>query len=222
LSEPTRTASGAPVRAWSAPELGATNAQKATAPLDQTRPTAETTAAALRQMADMADAREIARKQGFAQGMTEGLEAAAQQVADEVATAQARLATLACSVTDSIHASENEIAEELLDLAISLAQAMTRSVFNTKRESIKPIVNACIAAIPGVGEVEVHVHPDDIPFLANDAGTARQIAYLPDATMSRGECYVSTATNAVDGRHRTRWAELMAPLSNAQEWVGNE
>jgi flagellar assembly protein FliH len=68
----------------------------------------------------------------------------------------------------------------------------------------------------------VHVHPLDLPLVAEgaeEALTARGARLQSDTSLARGGVLVQSDVGAVDARIASRWAQAAAALGSALPWV---
>jgi flagellar assembly protein FliH len=132
---------------------------------------------------------------------------------------QTRLATLDQlleSLPEQLASADKRIGEDLLDLAISLAQALIKNTLELDREAILPIVTEAIGMLPVVQQpAQLFLHPDDDETIKIHQGSELEKAgwrIISDANITRGGCKLETAHNLIDATVATRWQRLSEAL----------
>ncbi len=185
---------------WELSSLGATPSR------------AEADAAAAEALArERAAAHAEARAAGYAQGRA------------EAAAEQARLASLLTALERSLADYEQHLVDEVLDLAVALAQQMVGAALGVKRELVLPVVSAALRALPHATQrVEVAVHPADLPVV--QAYVAAEVLgercrFIPDASLAPGGCRIATEQCDIDATVGARWKRLTAALGRDGDWL---
>lgn len=206
-------------RRWEPPSFGEAEAPEAQTPLPpEPTPVAETapppepppppqpeiqlpTAAEIEAMFD------DARREGHEAGFAEGAELARQQAA--------RLAGLADGLDHALKQLDQEVAEEIVALAIEIARQMVRrTLAENPEEAVIETVRAALNQLPQA-QVRIHVHPDDVAlvraYLA-DQPTHLHHQVLEDDTVTRGGCRLQGPTSEIDATVETRWRRILEGL----------
>jgi flagellar assembly protein FliH len=163
--------------------------------------------------------KEAARASGYAEGFAEGLkesrkhsEALRERLSDLFENTQAELSTL-----------HEQISEQTLDLALTLAKAMLYQTLAVKPEYLLPVVRETIAKLPGIsGHTHLLLHPDDLKLvneLMKDELAAYGIKTRPDVSLKRGGCRIETHTGAADASVESRWQRICKALSQTDDWL---
>ncbi|MEO8977719.1 MAG: flagellar assembly protein FliH [Casimicrobiaceae bacterium] len=152
-----------------------------------------------------------AHAEGYAAGMA------------TAATEHARLAALLATLGDCAAKHEQQLADEVLDLALVLARQLVGQALSVRRELVQPIVSAALKQLPqSTQRVELRMHPSDVdlvkPLLAAHILGAR-CEIIADALVAPGGCQVETEQCAVDATLPTRWRELLANLGRSDDWL---
>lgn len=144
-----------------------------------------------------------------------------------LAEAQARAAGLA-AVLQNIEGERQEmrerLAEEILELALDIANQIVRTSLNARPELILPLVREALQALPAVqGEPMLILSPADADFvreqLAEELERGRwRIA--ADAGLPPGGCRIESAGGDVDATLGKRWARVMEALGANHDWLG--
>ena len=97
-------------------------------------------------------------QEGNTAGYAEGRKAAEIEVKAEVVHLQALLSNL----SQDLHKIDQQVADDLLDLAIALTKKMVTQALKLKPELIVPIVQEAIRNLPNVIQhPRLYLHPDD-------------------------------------------------------------
>lgn len=167
---------------------------------------------------------EEVRATGFAEGRdagyAEGLEAGrADGYAEGKAHAEeeaARLTALASGLDDALHALDNEVAEEIMALAIEMARRMVRITLAEHPETVLETVRSALLQLPQ-GHAQVHLHPDDLALVRQHLG--EQLGQgghrlQEDARLQRGECRIDGQGAQVDATLETRWRRVLESIGH--------
>ena len=175
--------------------------------------------AAARALADQEAARALdeAKSAGRAQGYIDGM----TQAAGHVAALERLLSTL------SEHAArhEQQLADEVLDLALLFARQMVGQAVNARRELVLPIVASALSQLPqATRQIALHLDPADVALVrsvipADHPGPPLSI--VPDPKVGAGGCIVDTEQASVDATIASRWRRLLASLGRTDDWLDN-
>lgn len=136
--------------------------------------------------------------------------------AEGKSAAEAEAATL---LADAAHARKNALAglaDETRALAVEVAERLVAGHLSTSPESIVAITREALALAQRARDVRVRVHPDDAPLLeAAGVGSAPNddtVTLIPDASIARGGCEITTNLGTIDARLATRIDVLRSAL----------
>ncbi|MFZ6686196.1 flagellar assembly protein FliH [Undibacterium sp. SXout11W] len=164
--------------------------------------------------------RENARNEGYAAGYQEAYEnglregqAAGLQAAEDTMKLEIQsMQDLARNFILEIDAAGKSTGQELLDLAISLAENMLKTKLALDHNAILPIVEEAIAQLPSIQQpANILLNPIDATTIKNTMGEVLNSdgwRIVSDAQLSRGDCKIETAYNLVDASIETRWNRL--------------
>ena len=153
--------------------------------------------------------------EGHARGYAAGM-AAAQA---EVVELQRLLATLGEHVAQH----EQQLADEVLDLALVLARQMVGQALAAKRELVLPIVATALSQLPqATRHIELHLNPADVALVrsvipADHSGPP--VALVADPGVAPGGCIADTEQASVDATTTSRWKRLVASLGRSDDWL---
>ncbi len=174
---------------------------------------------------DAEQARESARLEGYARGyeeayalgLQEGKHDGFAESAADMAAQVSSLAQLSHSLAEQIANASAHMGQDLLTLAIDLAQAMTRHKFDIDPEIILPIVREAIEQLPALQQsAQLIVHPDDALIIKNQMGGELEKngwRIIADSHIQRGGCKLESPQNLLDATVATRWQRLTDALT---------
>lgn len=164
--------------------------------------------------------RETARLEGYASGYQEGYASGLQEgkndgfvAAQEDMNVQiATFQQIAVGLSEQIANANQSIGQDLLNLALELAQAIIKNHLAIDPESIIPLVKEAIEQLPSMQQpAQLILHPDDAVIIKNHLGNELEKTgwrILSDTHMERGGCKLETAHNLLDATVNTRWQRL--------------
>ena len=157
------------------------------------------------------DAKDQARVQGFAEGVA--------QAADRIAALERLIATLG----DHAGRHVQQLADEVLDLALVFARQLVGQAVNTRRELVLPIVASALSQLPhATRQISLHLDPADVALVrsvipADHPGPPLSI--VPDPKVGAGGCIVDADQASVDATVASRWRRLLASLGRTDDWL---
>ncbi len=172
--------------------------------------------------AELANARDEGRRDGFAKGFQDGFEQGRRQGEEE----SRQIAALMQSVREAVDQLNGSVAEELVDLALQLAQQFLHGALHVQPERILPLVREVLGDAPTApAPAMLRVHADDAELIRQMLGTELAAAgwtLIVDAAIERGGCRVQTRFGETDATLPTRWAELTRALGRDTAWIASE
>jgi flagellar assembly protein FliH len=173
---------------------------------------------------ELIDSKEKAKQEGYAQGFEEGQTAGhAQGFKAGLEEGQKHVQEIVNYLTDieynlqKLYSYSREyLAQEVLDLALDLARAVTMRSIEKQPDCIFEVVEKALEQIPILQlPAKLLLNPLDAELIEasqgrnlNDAGW--KIVYDPQ--ISRGGCRLETGSNDVDATVETRFEKMMAAL----------
>lgn len=176
---------------------------------------------------DIEEKRTTAQKEGFTKGFDEGYqvglkkgeEAGMLALQNEVAHFQA----LCSAWHQSLKTSSEQLAEDVLHLALDLTQHLVKTSLHANPALILPIVQAAINQLPMVKETtELLLHPDDAKRIQTQLGDAlaeQQILIVADNHLQLGDCMINSRKHHIDGKLSTRWQAITEALGSTLAWT---
>lgn len=140
---------------------------------------------------------------GLSEGNTQGLEAGKEVSKAKTDEQMSALAALFDNVSTPVARINEEVKNELIILATSLAKAIVKTDIQHNSQILFDAINEGINTLP-VNEscYKISLHPDDIA-LVNEHFGAQHIQdnawqLVESGDLARGGCYINTSSNAVD------------------------
>jgi flagellar assembly protein FliH len=172
-------------------------------------------------------ARQTGHRQGHQEGLTQGhadglAQGMAHGLAESRASIDALLAVLASFEAQITYAREN-IAQQVLAVALDMAHAMLKSALEIEPKRVLPLVEQALQSLPALkSSALLYLHPQDLALLVTAQGEALAAEgwhLRADPKMLRGGCRVETPTNEIDASLPTRWTRLQQALGQQGEWL---
>ena len=175
----------------------------------------ETELQRLRQQAQEDGAREGLR-QGHAEGWQEGYRAGLEIAQNEAGNLRA----LSLAMPDALRQAEKELADDLLTLALDIAQQVVRQALALEPQLILAAVRELLQTEPALsGTPRLFLHADDMAlvqqYLAEDLQAAGWLL-RSDPAVTRGGCRVQASSGELDATMETRWQRVAAALGRSQ------
>ena len=152
-----------------------------------------------------------ARAVGYAAGMA------------AASTDRVRLDVLLATLADNVADHEQQLCDEVVDLALVLARQLVGEALAVRRELIRPIVGAALKQLPQATQrVELRLHPSDVELVRGqlpDDALAARCEIVADPMVAPGGCQIETEQCAVDATLPTRWRQLLANLGRSDDWL---
>ena len=111
-----------------------------------------------------------------------------------------------------------QVAQALASTAVKLARQVLRTEIEQRPEIVSLVAHEAVNAIMlSARHISVHVHPADLPLVAEgaeEALTARGARLYADNSIERGGVLVQSDVGAIDARLAARWAQAAASLGS--------
>lgn len=188
---------------------GAAAAEKSNVPLDR---------AAIERIC--AEAREDGYQAGYQAGLQTGKRdgyAAGQTAAREEA---ARIGKAANELDQALQEFDQQVADELLALAVEIARQIVRKEIAVRPETILGIVNEALTYLPHQ-HAAIHLNPEDASLVRSYLGDVLTHAghrILEEPTLKRGDCLLEAGGSQIDASTATRWRRVVESLGSNEPW----
>jgi flagellar assembly protein FliH len=138
---------------------------------------------------------ELGQKEGFDAGIEEGRETGELQIK--------RWQELADKLYQPNERLDATIEQQLLNLAVMLAESVIRVEVKSNKESLLKILQESVSALPFNTEFcELHLHPDDIELLQESISEEEMIEnkwiFKPETHFQHGDVIVATPNSLID------------------------
>jgi len=167
------------------------------------------------------EARVVAARQGgYQDGYRDGLVALENFKQSFAQQATAQIGALLAGFDEQLQQLDAQIAQALADTAVQLARQVLRSELVTRPEVVATVAAEAVGAVMlSARHISVHVHPLDLPLVAEgaeEALAARGARLSAHPEIERGGVLVQSDVGAVDARIATRWAQAAAALGSSR------
>lgn len=172
----------------------------------------------------------VVRQEGYAEGLTQGraqaMADADRRVRDFVVgqgqeTAR-RFAQLIESAEQQLGASQQAMAQGVLELACAIARQVLRQELSVNPNVLQPVIREALSVLAVDSKAAiVRLHPVDVEVLQEALETefaGMALALVADASVKPGGCVVAASGTVVDGTLDTRWRRAVANLGLASPW----
>lgn len=168
-----------------------------------------------------------AKEEGYAAGFQSGREAGYQegkQYANiELKAETERIHQLLSELNQALHHIDEQIAQDLLNLALDLSKEMLTQALIIKPELILPIVQEAIRQLPNaMKHPHLFLHPDDAVLVREKL--AEQLSHADweiheDEKIEKGGCRIDTNGSELDASMSTRWQRVLATIGQKDDWL---
>lgn len=160
--------------------------------------------------------RQQAEQEGHQKGYQEG-QAQARSEAE-------RLATLAVQLDQALAEFDQQVAEDLLRLALEVARQVVRQTIAVKPERVIEVIREALAQMPQLHAV-IHLHPEDASLARSYLGD--QLSHAghrihEDPRQERGGCVIEAGGSQLDASVATCWKRAVESLGGNTEWLETE
>lgn len=176
-------------------------------------------------------AREDGQKQGYEEGLSngyqegysKGYQEGRQQAGSEIKEELAHIGRVFGNLDDQLHDLDQQVAQNLLTLAIDLARKMTKEAIAVRPEMILPIVQDAVRQLPGVMRpLRLVLHPDDAGIVRQHLGEQLlqdSWEIFEDTQIAQGGCRIEAGGSEMDASVETRWRRILAAIGQNSDWI---
>jgi flagellar assembly protein FliH len=161
-----------------------------------------------------------ARQAGYQDGYRDGLAALEEFKAGFAQQATAQVGALLEAFDRQTERLDAQLADTVARTAVQLAAQVLRHELATHPQLVATVASEAVnAVLLSARHIVVHVHPQDLPLVAEgaeEALAARGARLLPDASLARGDVIVDSDVGHLDARVEMRWAQALAALGVAE------
>ncbi|MBL1261588.1 MAG: flagellar assembly protein FliH [Thiotrichaceae bacterium] len=154
-------------------------------------------------------------EEGFAKGKQEGVVAGQTNL-----TKQAQnLAKIAGQLSKPLAELDDDVVDELVSLAMTIAKHMVRREIKTNPGEIVAVVREAAALLPTTSRtIKIFLHPEDSALLKESLSISEQGIWqlVDDPALTRGGCRLVTESAQLDASIETRLAAVVAELMGGE------
>lgn len=163
-----------------------------------------------------------ARQQGYQDGYRDGTAALDGFKLSFSSQATAQIGALLDGFDAQFAALDRRLASNVTQIAVQIAQQVLRAELQQNPAVVAHVAAEAVSAVMlSARHISVHVHPADMPLVAEGAEEslrARGARLLPDASLERGGVRVVSDAGSLDATVATRWAQAAAVLGADVPW----
>jgi flagellar assembly protein FliH len=192
-------------------------------PAAEPEPPEEPVAVALPTAEELERIHQQAWQEGHRLGREEGYQAGYEAGTRDAHVYLERLRLLAEAMDADRLRQDEQLARELLELAMSIAQQVVRTSLKVKPMLMLAAVREAMANLPTLtGHTRLVVHPEHAPFVRECLAT--EYAHLSwkvveDPALEAGGFRVENAHGELDASMEVRWREIVAALGTDASWL---
>lgn len=159
---------------------------------------------------------------GYQAGFAAGHEAGQVAVQAEIA----RLSAIGEQLATLLTQYESALATPILEIALAVAQQLTRRAYAGDASIILNVIREAIASQPELqGALRIQLHPDDLalvqPLIESDPA-AKQWKFEAAGDVDLGGCKLASSSVEVDLTLGTRWQRIAAALGSESTWQADD
>lgn len=166
---------------------------------------------------------ESVRKEAFNKGMQEGFAVGMAKAREYAKEDKQHFLKLMAAFTDALEQSDEQIAEDVLSLALEIAKSMLKVKLNVDHKALLPVVLDAIHYLPQIQKpARILVHHDDMQMLREHMADEIENDHWQiqeDSNIERGGCLVETGANQVDATNAMRWKRITEALAQNNDWL---
>lgn len=172
---------------------------------------------------ELEDIHQQSRNEGYLAGHAEGFQAGHAEGLQFATEQTTKLIALVDSLESSLRSADQDLAQEVLNLALEVARQMLHQALAVKPELILGVIHEAINTLPHFNQsAHLVLSPADAELVRAQIG--EQLAHLgwkinEDTRMERGSCRVDTAQSQIDAGLETRWRRIVSSLGSDSTWL---
>lgn len=164
-----------------------------------------------------------AQETGYAAGHEAGHAAGYEAGLAKAEAEAAQLAALGENLVGHLKELDQQVAENLLAVAVETARQVLRQSLRLKPELLLPVVREAVTSMPlHHGHPLLFLNPADAALVRQHLG--EQLAHngwriLEDAGVTCGGCRIEIGTSEVDATLETRWRRVLDAIGTSADWL---
>lgn len=162
-----------------------------------------------------------AKKAGHAEGHDAGYATGYGEGQVHARAEGARLVDLSKKLDSAMTQLDQQVAKELLELALDVARQVIRQSLAVKPELLLEVVREALSQMPHV-HVTIQLHPEDASLIRSYLGD--QLSHAghrihEDGRLKRGDCLLESGGSLLDASMVTRWRRTVENLGSSADWL---
>ena len=163
------------------------------------------------------------RKEAYAKGMQEGFAVGMAKAREASRDDKQKFLNLTTAFSEALEKSDEQIADDVLSLALDIAKSMLKVKLNIDPATVLPVVMDAIHYLPYVQKpARILVHHEDAQILREylaDEISSQHWQIQEDSSVERGGCLVETGANQIDATNEVRWKRISEALAQSNHWL---
>ena len=163
------------------------------------------------------------RQEAYNKGMQEGFAVGMAKAREAAHGDKQRFLNLMAAFNQALEQSDEQIADDVLSLALDIAKSMLKVKLNVDPATVLPVVMDAIHYLPYVQKpARILVHHDDAQILREylaDEIASQHWQIQEDSNVERGGCLVETGANQIDASNEVRWKRISEALAQNNNWL---
>jgi flagellar assembly protein FliH len=161
---------------------------------------------------------------GLVAGRFEGYSVGEAAGASEGRQAAHQLLSLAANLDKALSGFDQDIADEVLALALEIAKQTLRQTVSIKAETVLAVVRDALAQLPQ-HQAAIYLNPDDATLVRKYSGD--QLGHAghhinEDPRLQRGDVVVEANGAQVDATTATRWRRIVESIGGSTPWIDED
>jgi flagellar assembly protein FliH len=156
-----------------------------------------------------------ATEQGYQAGYNQGLAVAREQ--------GERMAGLINGLQNEMVALDQTVAQDLLQLALAVANQVLTTALQVKPELIVPLVREAVQGLAHSGAPSsLMLNPNDAELVRELMGEHLQhggVKIIEDKSLARGGCRLHSAGSTIEAAVETRWKRVVEAIGTDTAWL---
>lgn len=166
---------------------------------------------------------ENVRKEAYTKGMQEGFIVGMAKAREQAQEDKQSFLKLMTAFSEALEKSDEQIADDVLSLALDIAKSMLKVKLNVDPSIVLPVVMDAIHYLPHIQKpARILVHHDDAHLLREymEEEISSQLWQVQeDNNVERGGCLVETGANQIDATNGVRWKRISEALAQNNDWL---
>lgn len=164
-----------------------------------------------------------AYSKGYTKGMQDGFAVGMEKGREFAENERQGLVEMLRHFNEALEHSDDQIADDVLSLALDVAQAMIKTKLVVEPELVLPVIKDAIHYLPHIEKpARIIVHPDDAAILRKHLGeelASDSWVIHEESSIARGGGLVETGANKIDATNEVRWKRISEAFSKNVSWA---